>query len=245
MTDNAVILSVDTATISGGVCLLRGKEVLASIPGESTLSHSSTLLRDIESALEKAGLSLSKVDVFAAAIGPGSFTGLRIGIATVKALSAVLEKPCVGVPTLHAIARAAGNSSATVSLLPAGRGELFSQLVSVSKDGEVTELDSPAHLSPQEVVTKYSELPKLIWAGTGAHAQKDLLLASAQKLSINFAENGGASEGWRLAPLELNLALQIAAMAGNQEESDLLTADHLRALYVRPSDPELKIANSG
>ena len=116
MNDSTVILSVDTATPCGGVCLLQGGEVLASIPTTPNLSHSNTLLREIQEALATTGISLSAVDLFAVASGPGSFTGLRIGLATVKALAATLNRPCLGVPTLHAIARFAGPSASHFSL---------------------------------------------------------------------------------------------------------------------------------
>src|SRR5215213_11524682 len=120
-----LILSVETATLSGSVALLRGEQVLAALAGDSGVSHSNTLLNDIDKLLHEAQIDLPQVDLFAVATGPGSFTGLRIGIATVKALAATLDRPCAGVPTLQAIALAAGESRRSVALLPAGRGEVF------------------------------------------------------------------------------------------------------------------------
>ena len=238
--EGIVILSVDTATPSGGVCVCRGNEVLASISSEPDLSHSNTLLRDIRSALTNASLALGHIDLFAVAKGPGSFTGLRIGLATVKALAATLERPCIGVPTLHAVARAAGTSAATVALLPAGRGELFAQLLSLSESIDVTELDSPAHLSPGSVIEKYGSIRDLIWSGTGAHTQKELLAKAANDRGLDFDETGAKVSGWRLAAAQDNLALQIAFIARTQSINSDKTAELLQALYVRPSDPELK-----
>lgn len=240
MNEGIVILSVDTATPSGGVCVCRGDELLASISSEPDLSHSNTLLCDIKSVLTKAGLALGDIDLFAVAKGPGSFTGLRIGLASVKALAATLERPCIGVPTLHAVARAAGPSSATVALLPAGRGELFAQLLSISESLDVAELDSPAHLSPAFVLEKYGVVRDLIWSGTGAQAQKELLRKAANDRGIDFDETETKVSGWRLAPAQDNLAVEIAFIAQTQSINTDKSAELLQALYVRPSDPELK-----
>jgi tRNA threonylcarbamoyladenosine biosynthesis protein TsaB len=132
-----VILSLETATRGGSVWLGQGTVELATRIGDAEVSQSTSLLTDISESLLEAGVKLADVDLFACASGPGSFTGLRIGIATLKALAASLSRPCIGIPTLHAVAHAAGPSCATVVLLPAGRGEGFAQMFSVSEDGAV------------------------------------------------------------------------------------------------------------
>src|SRR5215813_605942 len=170
MTETQIILSIETSTRRGSVCLTRGNEVLGSAVGEDIGSHSNTLLRQIREVLEQGQVTLEDVDLFAAAIGPGSFTGLRIGLATVKGLAATLDKPCVGIPTLEAIARAGGASALTVALLPAGRGELFAQQFTVTADGTVTALDEPEHIDPGTVRLKYGTEPNVRWCGEGAHA---------------------------------------------------------------------------
>ena len=91
--------------------------------GDPAVSHSSTLLSDIASTLKAANVALDEVDLLAAASGPGSFTGLRIGVASLKALSITLGRPSFGIPTLHALAHSAGPSKATLAVLPAGRAE--------------------------------------------------------------------------------------------------------------------------
>jgi tRNA threonylcarbamoyladenosine biosynthesis protein TsaB len=280
MNSNPVILSLETATLDGSVFLGRGNAQLATRRGNPEVSHSNSLLADIAAALDAAGLSLQDVEVLACASGPGSFTGLRIGIATLKALAATLGLPCVGVSTLHAVAHAAGPSCVTVALLPAGRGELFSQMFSVSEDGRLTELDAAAHVSPERLVEKYGELENVSWAGTGAHAQVDFLkrhahergiafheltnpdlnwsrellgpqaprplprlprLQSQDKLSQPLRAGRARSQGWNLAPEIDNLASHVAALALQLFHSGATQSPHtLRALYVRPSDAELK-----
>ena len=110
--DDPLILSFETATLGGSVWLGRGALELATTIGDPAVSHSNSLLSDINHCLSDAGVSLEQVDLFACASGPGSFTGLRIGIATLKALAATLHRPCVGMPTLDAVAHAAGVSNA-------------------------------------------------------------------------------------------------------------------------------------
>ena len=220
--------------------------MLALSTGNPLVSHSNRLLQEVGECLERANVILSDVDLFAVASGPGSFTGLRIGIATVKALAATLGRPCVGIPTLRAVARAAGPSSATIALLPAGRGELFAQLLSVSPDGTVTEIDDPAHLPLLGVIDRYSTLPNLRWAGQGAQIHRNLLRDHAEKRGIEFrAEGIGQTEAsqkcWTLAPETLSLGEHVAALSFEQwERSEVVPPHYLTAIYVRPSDAELK-----
>jgi tRNA threonylcarbamoyladenosine biosynthesis protein TsaB len=237
-----LILSLDTATLDGSICLSRGETVLASQLGDAKISHSISLLTDIDQMLGKCGIAIDQVELFAVASGPGSFTGLRIGLATVKALSATLKRPCIGIPTLHAVAGAGGASAATVALLPAGRGELFAQLLAVAADGSVTAQDAPAHLAPAALMEKYGRLPDLKWAGIGAHSYRELIGEQATLRGFEFSDDEtAASKGWRLARREENLAREIATLAHERvQHGGAQSAESLSALYVRPSDPELK-----
>ena len=240
-----IILSLDTATLGGSIWLGSGSTELAARTGDPKVSQSTSLLQDVKDSLDQAGLELSEVDLFACASGPGSFTGLRIGLATLKGLAASLERPSVGIPTLRAVAHAAGPSRATVALLPAGRGEVFAQLFSVSESGAVTELDAPAHLSPPKLLERYTSRVNLKWAGAGAHLQRDLLVDHAQKQGIYFAlqsdiEGEDHAGSWSLAPHEDNLARHVAALALEVFQTGEIQSRHsLSAIYVRPSDAEL------
>jgi tRNA threonylcarbamoyladenosine biosynthesis protein TsaB len=240
-----LILSIDTATLGGSVCLTRSTTLLAARVGDPAVSHSNSLLKDIDASLGEAEVSLNDLDLLAAASGPGSFTGLRIGLATVKALAATLRVPCVGIPTLYAVAHAAGPATATIALLPAGRGELFVQMLSVSANGSVSPLDEPAYLSPDNVVGKYGALQTLTWAGPGAHVYRDLLESYAREKGIDFNHKCPPEEelytGWTLAPTEENLSQSVAALALQKcESNDLQDPRSLSAIYIRPSDAELK-----
>ncbi|HEX5887635.1 MAG TPA: tRNA (adenosine(37)-N6)-threonylcarbamoyltransferase complex dimerization subunit type 1 TsaB [Pyrinomonadaceae bacterium] len=225
-----LILAVETATLSGSIALARGDELIANVSGDPSVSHSNTLLADLDKLLNNTTYKLADIDLFAVAAGPGSFTGLRIGIATVKALAATLARPCAAVPTLQAVALAGGASETSVALLPAGRGEVFAQLFSVSADA-VTALDEPSHISPQKMIDKYGSLETVLWCGEGAQAQRELIESSA------------AGKRWRIAPRTEDLAQFVAILAHRNFRHDLLVApDALRAIYVRPSDAELKVS---
>lgn len=240
-----MILSIDTATLAGSVCLSRGTTLLATRVGDAAVSHSNSLLQDINESLREAKALLSDLNLIAAASGPGSFTGLRIGLATVKALAATLQTPCVGIPTLYAVAHAAGPAAATVALLPAGRGELFGQLLSVSPDGNVIPLDEPSHLSPHRVLEKYAPYRPLKWAGPGAHLYRDLIASYAREKGIGFAHESQSEtelfQGWSVAPALENLSPHVAVLALRKYENNEVSDPHsLNAIYVRPSDAELK-----
>lgn len=243
MSEGPVILSIETATLGGSIFLGRGNVQLAARIGDPNVSHSNNLLRDINDTLAEAGLPLPDVEVFACASGPGSFTGLRIGIATVKALAASLQRPSIGIPTLKAVAHSAGTSNATVALLPAGRGEVFAQMFSVSPDDTVIEVDVAAHLSPQGLLEKYGAIRNLTWAGGGAHVHQASLKNFATQNGLDFSEEVSQSQedGWLLAANVTNLARHVAALGLHAfQRGELQSARSLSAIYVRPSDAELK-----
>jgi tRNA threonylcarbamoyladenosine biosynthesis protein TsaB len=218
-----LILAIETATRAGSVALARGNEILCSQSGDARASHSTDLIETIETILNKAKVELREIDLFAAAVGPGSFTGLRIGLATVKSFAVCTGKQCAGISTLAAIAHAAGNSERTVSLLPAGRGELFAQMFSV-RDGQARELDAAAHLSPKAILEKYGEAQQLVWAGEGAHLNAEVLRSATRKI----------------APAIVQIATSIAALALDAYRSEeSVSPNDLRAVYVRASDAEI------
>jgi tRNA threonylcarbamoyladenosine biosynthesis protein TsaB len=221
-----LILSVETATLSGSVAVARDREVLGVVSGDPKVSHSNTLLADIDRLLANARINLADVDVFAVATGPGSFTGLRIGIATVKALSATLDRPSVGIPTLESVALAGGGSENSVALMPAGRGEVFTQLFFVSDDNAVKPLDEPAHVPPARLFERYGHLETITWCGEGAIVHRELI------------EQHASGKNWRIAPQDTNLAIHVAKLAFNKTQFD--DAYSLRAIYVRPADAQLR-----
>lgn len=249
--ESTLILSLETAMRAGSVSVSRGQSILCSRAGNPEVSHSSDLLRLIRTVLEEAGVTLRDMEVFAASAGPGSFTGLRIGLATVKSFAATLSRPCVGVPTLEAIAAQAGPSSRTLAVLPAGRGELFAQLFRVDRRGSVEEVEGTAtHLSPGKLLDQASSFKgRLVWTGEGAEIHRSMLRERALAEGIRYIEgltdeSGADAEDerlWVLARPQGILAESIAARALKRYDAgQACSAESLRAIYVRASDAELK-----
>lgn len=234
-----LILAIETATRAGSVAVAKGGNVLASQVGDAAVSHSANLIELIEQVLKDAGTNLSDIDLFAAAVGPGSFTGLRIGLATVKALANCTGRKVLGVSTLAAIAHASRINGDVISMLPAGRGEVFAQRFSTGK-GSVEAIDTAAHLSPRALLGKYGELESLAWAGDGAHQQIELLTAWATDKGFPVNGSGANDSGWKIIEQTDNLAEAVAVLAlKGYEEGKSSSAEELHAVYVRASDAEI------
>jgi tRNA threonylcarbamoyladenosine biosynthesis protein TsaB len=248
-----LILAIETATRAGSISLARGETILSTITGDPGASHSTDLIQNIDLVLRRGGVTLKDVEVFAAATGPGSFTGLRIGLATVKSFAVSGEKPCVGVSTLAAIAHAAGYKSARViSLLPAGRGEAFAQMFSTSGT-EIESLDAAAHIPPSQLLEKYGGFDQIIWAGDGARLHAEMLRGWAEARGIEFrsaevvSHNDGNRDGralvftgWLLAPECRKLSISVALLGLREFRcGNVLSPQQLLASYVRPADAEI------
>jgi tRNA threonylcarbamoyladenosine biosynthesis protein TsaB len=236
-----LILAIETSTRAGSVSLARGREVLSAVLGDGASSHSTDLIENIESVLRQGNAKLIDIDLFAVTVGPGSFSGLRIGLATVKAFAVCVQKPCQPVSTLAAIAHAAGDSEMTVSTLPAGRGEVYAQSFSV-RGQIVSALDGASHIKPSELLEKYGNVRTITWAGEGAHQQIEILRQGGVGIWISPVEGelAAAQVGWRLAPQPEHLADSVAVLAlTDYRDGKRTDASELRANYVRASDAEI------
>src|SRR5580692_429236 len=128
-----LILAVDTSTRTGSAALLRDSQVVAEISGYEETPYSTRLFRDIAVLQERANFRMDQVDVFAVAAGPGSFTGLRVGLTAVKAWAEVHGKPIAAISGLEAIAAEsltaepsnALNAHFIAPFLDARRGQIF------------------------------------------------------------------------------------------------------------------------
>jgi tRNA threonylcarbamoyladenosine biosynthesis protein TsaB len=241
-----LILSLETATRAGSIALVRGEALLASRAGDAQISHSTNLLDNIKAVLGEAGQTLREIDIFAVAIGPGSFTGLRIGLATVKSFAATLVRPCIGIQTLHAIAYAAGESRCTIAMLPAGRGEVYAQRLAVTSTGTVQPLSAPTNKAPLSLLDSAVTVRQLTWAGEGALLFAEEIKARALSEGIAFQMTDSQTltsnnEGqWTLVNNSEALAVSVATLARVRVRAgDTTLPQDLHAIYVRPSDAEL------
>jgi tRNA threonylcarbamoyladenosine biosynthesis protein TsaB len=184
----SLLLAVETATRVMSVALLDGERVVAEITSDDERVHSERLLPAIDRLLELAGVSLAQVGAFAVSIGPGSFTGLRIGLATLKAFALDEARPVVPVSTLAALcAAAAGARGPVAALLDARRGEVYAAACARAGDCEPLLLPDSV-FTPEELAAALPPETTLV-VGEGAEpAAARLLLLQPDLRSIHPAE---------------------------------------------------------
>jgi tRNA threonylcarbamoyladenosine biosynthesis protein TsaB len=119
------ILAVDTSSAQGSVALVDGAALLGEVRLVAPDRHSRVLLPAIELLLKGADLHPSQVEGFAVVVGPGSFTGLRVGISTVQGLGLASGRPCLGASALDIVAASAGEALPMIALRDAFRGEVY------------------------------------------------------------------------------------------------------------------------
>jgi tRNA threonylcarbamoyladenosine biosynthesis protein TsaB len=143
-----IVLAIDTCEPRGSVAILNDDVILQVVAHRSTEEYSSWLLPAVDLVLGAAKSSLREVDVFAAASGPGSFTGVRIGLTAVKAWSEVFNKPIVAMSRVDAVAaQSRSKASYVASIIDAQRGQIFGALYK-SAAGELTLVDQEMVASP-------------------------------------------------------------------------------------------------
>jgi len=122
------ILALDTSTRAGSAALARDGDIVAAAGGDPSRSHGERLPGDLQALVGEAGITLSHVDLFAVSSGPGSFTGLRVGLASIQALALVRRRGVVPVSTLEALARTPGTGDRVLAWMDAHRREVFAAL---------------------------------------------------------------------------------------------------------------------
>jgi tRNA threonylcarbamoyladenosine biosynthesis protein TsaB len=170
-----IVLAVDTTTPSGSVALLREGELAGEFNLESPSTYSARLLGSIDFLLRAHGLDIQAVDAYAVAAGPGSFTGIRIGLSAVKSLAFASGKPVAAVSTLEALAVKIGSPPVRLAcpLLDAKKGEIYAALFEV-RVGLLVEVIAQGAYDPDAF---FSRLPAhrvtaFVGNGLGLYRQK-------------------------------------------------------------------------
>ncbi len=229
------VLALDTTTRAGSVALVDAGRVIDQRSGDGARTHALRLPGEITALADANGVSLSSVDLYAVATGPGSFTGLRIGIATIQGFAFVHGRQIVGVPVLDALAHAASETLPVGALIAAWmdarRQDVFASLYRVG-DGpacsreRLIDVDGPTVASPTATLARWASLsvgmPRL-FVGDGA-----VLYASAIAREV-----AGASA----LPSPL-LAGTIGRLAVARA-SEAMDPAAIRPLYVRRTDVEI------
>lgn len=149
-----IVLAIESATARAGVALATPDGVVASVQVTRGPRHAEVLVPAVEFVCAHAGIALSEVDAIAVDIGPGLFTGLRVGIATANGLAQALGKPMIGVSSLDLLAHAyrhAGND--LVSVIDARRGEVYAARYEVTA-GELKRVMEPTVLAPDDLLSQ-------------------------------------------------------------------------------------------
>ncbi|VFQ46672.1 tRNA (adenosine(37)-N6)-threonylcarbamoyltransferase complex dimerization subunit type 1 TsaB [Desulfoluna butyratoxydans] len=223
------LLAVDTSTLSCGVAVTDGEGLLSESLFTSRQTHSRHLLGMVDETLSRSGLALGDLDGFAVTVGPGSFTGLRIGMSVVKGLAEVAGKPVVGVSTLEALARGAALAGKPIaSMIDARKGEVYAALYRPDGTGGVTEVSSPEAVRPEDFSERLAG--EVLCIGTGASAYGDFF-RNALKEKVFFAPEYDTIRPSVVAALALEAL-------GRGEGKD---AAALTPLYLRKSDAEIAL----
>jgi tRNA threonylcarbamoyladenosine biosynthesis protein TsaB len=222
------ILAVDCSTSSGSVALVDGLKVMAEWNLESVRTHNRRLLRTIDELLEALGWSLEDLDGLAVTLGPGSFTGIRIGISTIKTLAWALDKPYVGIPTLDALAAPLQFAPRPVCpILDARRKEVYTAFF--QPDGSGTcQRTSPYQVLPPDAVVGQVREPTL-FCGDGWLLHREFFLRELGPLALEV----GTPYHLVRASFVAELARQ--RLAQGPGDDPMASAP----IYVRPSEAEL------
>ncbi len=163
------ILALDCSAGPASVAVIEEGKIVASSYVNVKLTHSQTLLPMVKSTLDSAMLQISDIDAFAINHGPGSFTGIRIGISAVKGLAAAKDKPCIEVSTLMSIACGLKNTECTVcAVMDARCNQVYNALFKI-ENGNITRLCDDRAVMISEVTKELDGIDgKIIIAGDGA-----------------------------------------------------------------------------
>jgi len=220
------ILCIDTSSSAGSIVLVCEEGVLGELYVDSTETHSARLLSGIDAVLQSANLRISGVDGFAVISGPGSFTGIRIGLTTVKGLADSLRKPVLPITSFEAwVEKQDDLQGILIPLIPAGRGEVYARVyerrgseLRVLSDGMVGEVAS--------VISQISEA-EVSFMGNGANQYREII-------------EGSGRAKWRIFVTDLFLGQPMARIACRRAtRKEFCSAQDLVAFYLRQSDAEI------
>ena len=222
------ILALETSAKAVSAAVSEDGRILASGYQDTGLTHSRTLMPIVEHILKNTGLTAADMDAIAVAAGPGSFTGIRIGVAAAKGLAFAADKPAVGVSTLAAMARnVAFCDGLVICAMDARRQQVYNALFE-AKDGQLTRLTPDRAIALEELAEELRSDPR-----------PKTVVGDGAKLCLAHLTAAGIP--CRLAPAHLvmqnamSVALEAEAMAA---EGKLVSAQALEPVYLRPAQAD-------
>jgi tRNA threonylcarbamoyladenosine biosynthesis protein TsaB len=219
-----MLLAIETASPDVSVALHDGTQVIASQSLSIGSRHAEALLPAINHLLDQCGRSLTELTHLAVDRGPGLFTGLRVGLATARALAFALDVPLVGVSSLEAIAfDGARNGETVIAVLDARRKEVYAAAYSVT-DGVPSQLLAPFVASPVDAAAQLA----------AAHLDAAVLLGDGANAGDGVLHSLGRT-GSQLRPG----ASAVASLAAGAVGRDVATLDPFELFYLRAPDAEI------
>ncbi len=229
-------LAVDTSTATAGIAVVDEKGLLAEFLLKDMKTHSQKLVPMLRELLDSLRLTPADIDVYAAVTGPGSFTGLRIGVTTIKSMAYALNKPVAGIPSLDALANAASAAEDTVvcPIMDARNNQVYTALYK-AQNGLMTNLSGYMGLHVSELVKlleeKYDSV-KVLFTGDGVLLHRDFL-------KIELKERCLFMPDFTLQQMAASAA-QLALLRHAAGES--MDQTELKPFYLRPSQAEREYA---
>lgn len=229
-------LAVDTSTATAGIAVVDEKGLLAEFMLKDMKTHSQKLVPMMKEVLESLRLALPDIDVFAAVTGPGSFTGLRIGVTTIKTMAYALNKPVVGIPSLDALANAAVVTEGTLvcPIMDARNNQVYTALYG-EQNGLMSNLSGYMGLHISELVKEIDEKypgANILFAGDGVLLHRDFL-------KIELKERCSFMPLYTLQQMAAPAAQLALTLHARGESVD---CNELVPFYLRPSQAEREYA---
>jgi tRNA threonylcarbamoyladenosine biosynthesis protein TsaB len=226
------ILGIDSSTPGCSVALLNNDTIVAEQIADPRPTYSKYLLQIVDQVLKKGKSRLGDVDGFAVTLGPGSFTGLRIGVSLLKGFVLATEKPFVGVNSLEALASTLGSPEHPIcTALDARKSEVYAAVFESQKDG-LRSLIKESALSPETLCEKI-EVPTL-FVGSGVERYREIFKES---LGDRFVEPE--------TPPKFSTAAGAAMLASRQfDHQKHFDLNQLQINYIRKSEAELSLGAS-
>ena len=186
------ILAIDTSSFPASVAITDDNVLLGEYIIRNQRKHSQNIMVMTERLFDDLGLDISDIDVFAVTIGPGSFTGLRIGISSVRAFAQAMNKPVAAINTLEALVyNLSRTNGLIVPMLDARRDEVFTAAYEF-KDGVANEITEPCVMTLSEICEKYQGC-NVTLVGDGAIIHKDEIGETFEFAPMNLVETRASS----------------------------------------------------
>ena len=229
----SLILAVDTSAKPVSCALVKDGAVFSSFYSNTGLTHSQTLMPMIESMMKSANIQLSDLDAVAVNAGPGSFTGVRIGVSAVKGLAFTDNLPCVSVSTLESMARnvALSKNSVVCSVMDARCQQVYTALFGYGESGVVERLWEDEAISVEELGNRLKKTEKTVFlVGDGAEMCYNVLKENVPELILTPPSNRYQNAASTALVAERLLA-----------EGKTVSAEELLPLYLRLPQAEREL----